>query len=109
MTVFDDMVDDLFADGVLAQDAVYTPLGQPPLPDPVRVTLRAPESSVIDALGGTDLTDPLARVLRVRRSEVAMPVVGDELSTGGETYRVTGDPEAESGGLVWRLSAVQAA
>ena len=108
MTAFDDMVDALFADAVLAQDAIYTPLGEPAWADPVRVTVRDPESSVVDALDGTDLMDPSALVLRVRRADVPVPAKGDTLTlAAGAVYRIDGESAGESNGRIWRLFTVR--
>jgi hypothetical protein len=80
-------------------DAVYTPAGGESLP--VRVTARSPDTIV--GFGATRVHAETA-TFEVRASEVANPRPGDQLTVGGETFMVQGEPERrDPDRLVWTL------
>src|SRR5918996_1302490 len=80
-------------------DTVYTPAGGEPVP--VRVIARRPDAIV--GFGETRIHTETA-TFEVRASEVAGPSPGDQLSVGGETFVVQGEPERrDPDRLVWTL------
>ena len=97
MTVFQGAVDATFA--AFGIDAVYTPAGGEPVP--VRVIARRPDTIV--GFGETRIHAETA-TFEVRASEVASPRPGDQLTVGGETFVVQGEPERrDPDRLVWTL------
>ena len=97
MTVFQGAVDAMFA--AFGLDAVYTPAGGEPVP--VRVIARRPDTIV--AFGDTRIHTETA-TFEVRTSEVASPGPGDQLTVGGETFVIQGEPERrDPDRLVWTL------
>jgi hypothetical protein len=97
---FSAMFDALFRDPNIAQNAVYTPQGGEGVA--VRVVQRAPDITV-DALGVSVHRETGAFEIRV--SEVAQPVRGDTIVTGGRTFTVQGAPVLDDTRLVWVLEA----
>lgn len=95
MTAFSAMIDTLFTDANIAQDAVYSSTGAT-----VRVIVKAPDrrADVFDA-GVVDET----AVLEVRVSEVPAPAAGQTFTLGGVIYIVQGRPRRDSLGLVWTV------
>lgn len=86
------MVDAIFRR--LGEDAAWT--GSTPL---VRVILREQNDDV--QLGDSRIVG-IARFIRVRKSDIAMPVIGQDIEpaeTGG-TYRIIGEPMMDRRG-VW--------
>jgi hypothetical protein len=80
-------------------DALYTPAGGEPTP--VRVITRRPDTIV--GFGGTRIHTEGA-TFEVRASEVADPRPGDQLSVGGDTFVIQGEPERrDPDRLVWSL------
>ena len=97
MTVFQGAVDATFA--AFGIDAVYTPAGGEPVP--VRVIARRPDTIV--GFGDTRIHAETA-TFEVRASEVANPRPGDQLTVGGETFVIQGEPERrDPDRLVWTL------
>ena len=97
MTVFQGAVDATFA--AFGIDAVYTPAGGEPVP--VRVIARRPDTIV--GFGETRIHAETA-TFELRASEVANPRPGDQLTVGGETFVVQGEPERrDPDRLVWTL------
>jgi hypothetical protein len=97
MTAFVGAVDATFA--AFAIDAVYTPAGGDPVP--VRVIARRPDTIV--GFGETRIHTETA-TFEVRASEVANPRPGDQLTVGGETVVVQGEPERrDPDRLVWTV------
>ena len=95
MTVFQGAVDATFA--AFGIDALYTPAGGEPVP--VRVIARRPDTIV--GFGETRIHAETA-TFEVRASEVASPRPGDQLTVGGETFVVQGEPERrDPDRLVW--------
>ena len=99
MTVFQGAVDATFA--AFGIDANYTPLDSEPAAVPVLV--KRPEP--IEGFRETRIHDETA-TFEVRASEVASPQVWDQLTVGGRTFVVRGEPvQPDPDGLVWRLKA----
>jgi hypothetical protein len=97
MTVFRDAVDATFA--AFGIDAVYAPAGGDPVG--VRVIARRPDTIV--GFGETRIHAETA-TFELRASEVGSPRPGDQLTVGGETFVVQGDPERpDPDQLVWTL------
>ena len=102
MTVFAGAVDAAFA--ALGIDATYTPAAGEPVP--VRVIARRPDTIV--GFGETRIHTETA-AFEVRASEVGAPRPGDQLTVGGETSVVQGEPERrDPDRLVWTLDVRQA-
>ena len=80
-------------------DAVYTPAGGEPVP--VRVIAGRPDAIV--GFGETRIHAETTTV-EVRASEVGSPGPDDQLTVGGETFIVQGEPERrDPDRLVWTL------
>jgi hypothetical protein len=99
MTAFQGAVDATFA--AFGIDAVYTPAGGDPVA--VRVIARRPDTIV--GFGETRIHAEAA-TFELRASEVASPRPGDQLTVGGETFAIQGEPERrDPERLVWTLDA----
>jgi hypothetical protein len=97
MTVFQGAVDATFA--AFGVYALYTPAGGEPIP--VRIIARRPDTIV--GFGETRIHAEAA-TFEVRASEVANPRPGDQLTIGGESFVVQGEPERrDPDRLVWSL------
>jgi hypothetical protein len=97
MTVFQGAVDVTFA--AFGIDALYTPAGGELVP--VRVIARRPDAIV--GFGDTRIHAETA-TFEVRASEIASPRPGDQLTVGGESFVVQGEPEhRDPDRLVWTL------
>jgi hypothetical protein len=97
MTVFEGAVDATFA--ALGIEAVYTPTAGDPIP--VRVIAGRPDTIV--GFGETRIHAEAA-TFEVRVSEVANPRPGDQLTVGGDTFVIQGEPERrDPDRLVWTL------
>jgi hypothetical protein len=97
MTVFAGAVDATFA--AFGIDAVYTPVGGEAVP--VRVIARRPDTIV--GFGETRILAETA-TFEVRASEVANPQPDDQLTVGGDTLVIQGEPERrDPNRLVWTL------
>ena len=98
MTVFQGAVDATFA--TFGVEAVYTPAGGDPVT--ARVIARRPDTIV--GFGETRIYTETA-TFEVRASGVATPRPGDQVTVGGETFVVQGEPERrDPDRLVWTLS-----
>jgi hypothetical protein len=97
MTVFQGAVDATF--DAFGTDAVYTPAGGDPVL--VRVIARRPDTIV--GFGETRIHAETA-TFELRASGVASPRPGDQLTVGGETFIVQGEPERrDPDRLVWHV------
>ena len=97
MTVFAGAVDATFA--AFGIEATCTPAGGEPVS--VRVIARRPDTIV--GFGETRIHTETA-TFEVRASEVAGPRPDDQLTVGGETFVVQGEPERhDPDRLVWTL------
>jgi hypothetical protein len=97
MTVFADAVDATFA--AFGIDATYTPAGGEPVP--VRAIARRLDTII--GFGETRIHAETA-TFEVRASEVASPRPGDQLTVGGETFVLQGEPaRRDPDRLVWTL------
>ena len=99
MTVFQGAVDATFA--AFGIDATYTPAGGGPIL--VRVIARRPDTIV--GFEDTRIHAETA-TFEVRASEVATPRPGEQLTIGGDTFVVQGEPERrDPDRLVWHVDA----
>jgi hypothetical protein len=97
MTAFAGAVDATFA--AFGIDAVYTPAGGEPVS--VQVIARRPDTIV--GFGDTRIHAETA-TFELRTSEVANPRSGDQLTVGGESLVVQGEPDRrDPDRLVWTL------
>ena len=97
MTVFAGAVDATFT--AFGADATYTPAGGEPVV--VRVIARRPDTIV--GFGETRIHAETT-AFEVRASEVASPRPDDQLTVGGETFIIQGEPERrDPDQLVWTL------
>ena len=97
MTAFAGAVDATFA--AFGIDATYVPAGG----DPVSVRVIAKRPDTIVGFGETRIHTETA-TFEVRASDVASPRPGDQLTVGGETFVVQGEPERrDPDRLVWTL------
>ena len=97
MTAFQGAVDATFA--AFGINALYTPAGDQPVS--VRVIARRPDTIV--GFGETRIHAETA-TFEVRASDVASPRPGDQLTVGGKTFVVQGEPERrDPDQLVWTL------
>ena len=98
MTVFAGAVDATFA--AFGIDAVYTPAAGG---DPVSVRVIARRPDTIVGFGETRIHAETA-TFELRASEVPSPGPGDQLTVGGESFVVQGEPERrDPDGRVWHL------
>jgi hypothetical protein len=86
MTAFQGAVDATFA--AFGIDAVYTPAGG----DPVSVRVIAKRPDTIVGFGDTRIHAETA-TFEVRESELPNPRPGDQLTLGGDTFVIQGEPE----------------
>jgi hypothetical protein len=98
MTALDAALDALFADGNIAQGAVYTANGGAPIP--VRVVTRRPDE--ITGFGEARLWSETTRV-DLRVAEVPAPRPGDRIEIDGEAFLIQGEPVRDRERLVWTL------
>ena len=97
MTEFQGAVDATFA--AFGIDAVYTPAGGAPVS--VRVIAKRPDTIV--GFGETRVHAETATV-ELQASDIASPRPDDQLTVGGETFVVQGEPERrDPDWLVWSL------
>jgi hypothetical protein len=97
MTVFAGAVDATFA--AFGIDALYTPAGG----EPVSLRVIATRPDAVIGFGETRIHAQTA-TFEVRASDVADPRPGDQLSVGGETFVVQGEPDRrDPDRLVWSL------
>jgi len=97
MTAFPGAVDATFA--AFGIDAVYTPSGG----DPVQMRVIARRPDAIAGFGETRIHAETA-TFELRASEVPEPRPGDQLTVGGETFVIQGEPERrDPDRLVWSL------
>ena len=97
MTVFEGAVNATFA--AFGIDASYVPAGG----EPVSARVIAMRPDTIVGFGETRIHAETA-TFEVRASEVASPRSGDQLTVGGETFVIQGEPERrDPDRLVWTL------
>jgi hypothetical protein len=97
MTVLAGAVDATFA--AFGIDAVYTPAGG----EPVSVRVIAKRLDTIVGFGETRIHAETA-TFELRASKVTSPHPGDQLTIGGKTFVVQGEPERrDPDRLVWTL------
>jgi hypothetical protein len=97
MTAFRGAVDATFA--AFGIDATYTPAGGESVS--VRVIARRPDTIV--GFGETRIHAETA-TFEIRASEIANPRPDDQLTVGGDTFLVQGEPERrDPDRLVWTL------
>jgi hypothetical protein len=97
MTAFQGAVDATFA--AFGIDALYTPAGSDPVP--VRVIARRPDTIV--GFGEACIRAETA-TFELRAGEVANPRPDDQLTVGGQTFVIQGEPERrDPDRLVWTV------
>ena len=97
MTAFAGAVDATFA--AFGIDATYTPAGGEPVS--LRLIARPPDTIV--GFGDTRIHAETA-TFELRASEVANPRPDDQLTVGGQTFVIQGEPERrDPDRLVWTL------
>jgi hypothetical protein len=97
MTVVRGAVDVTFA--AFGIDAVYMPAGG----EPVSVRVIARRQDTIVGFGETRIHAETA-TFELRASEVANPRSGDQLTVGGESFVIQGEPERrDPDRLVWKV------
>jgi hypothetical protein len=97
MTVMRSAIDSVF--DAFGFSATYVPAGGDPLV--VKVIARRPDTIV--GFGETRVHTETA-TLELRASEVVSPRPGDELTVGGESFVIQGEPERrDPDRLVWSL------
>jgi hypothetical protein len=97
MTAFEGAVDATFA--AFGIDAVYTPAGG----EPVSVRVIAGRPDTIVRFGETRIHAETA-TFEVRAREVASPRPEDQLTVGGQTFVVQGEPERrDPDRMLWTL------
>jgi hypothetical protein len=98
MAAFAGLVDRLFADPNLGQDATYEPADGEPIS--VRVVVR--RADAVTEFGAARLWSETTR-FDVRVAEVASPRPGDRLVLDGESFIVQGEPVRDRERLVWTV------
>ena len=96
---FVDMIVALFADSVLAKDAVYQPQGSSGFA--VRVMAKQPD--VITGFGDASIHSATT-LFDVQVKDVLQPAVGDRLTVDGVAYIIQSEPVADRERLVWTLN-----
>ena len=97
ISAFEGALDATFA--AFGIDADYTPVGGEPVP--VRVIAKRPDAIV--GVGETRLHAETAN-FELRASEVSSPRPGDQLTVGGDTFVVQGEPKRhDPDRRVWSL------
>ena len=99
MSVFDTMIDTLFANPELSQTATYTPVNGSPVT--VRVVKASPKQQEWGAFQTHASVPPY--IYDVRGSEVGEPKDGDVLVVGAASFKVR-SCEKDEEQLVWRLN-----
>ena len=99
--VFDAMIAALFANPVLAKDAVY----QPQTGDSFAVRVMAKQPDVITNFGGGSIHNATT-LFDIQSSDVLQPAVGDRITVDGITYIIQSEPVADRERLVWTLNVV---
>lgn len=96
-TAFEDAFSVMFTDVNISKAATYSPVSGAPVS--VRAILTSPSSIVYPFESPVSVE---GYMVDVRKSEVAQPVEGDEITIGSDTYTVRSvKPDTER--LVWRL------
>lgn len=98
MTVFDDMLADLFGDPDMGIDAVHWPAGAR-AGDTVRLVLSS-DRSEFPVGAGRIVAERVTG--QVRAAELPAIAKGDWLQAGGVWYRIDANPERDAAGL-WQL------
>ena len=91
-------IDDLFADPIIGQDAVYTASGG----DAVAIRVVARRADAVTGFGEARLWAETAR-FDIRVAEVTSPRPGDRIEVSGDAYLVQGEPVRDSARLVWTV------
>ena len=94
-------IDALFADPILALDAVYRAGGVDP-GIPVRIIVRRPDR--VGEFGETRIVAETV-MIDVRVSEIAAPADGHTFEVNGTVYVTEGEPIRDAERLVWTIEA----
>jgi hypothetical protein len=98
MTAFAGLVDRLFADPNVGQDATWEPADG----EPVSVRVVARRADAVTEFGGARLWSETTR-LDLRVAEAANPRPGDRIIIAGEAFVVQGEPVRDRERLVWSI------
>ncbi|WP_412049488.1 hypothetical protein ACK6D9_17500 [Hoeflea sp. Naph1] len=98
MTAFTAVVDALFADPNIGQEAVYTSDGGAP----VLVRIVSRQADAITDFGDARLWSETTRI-DLRVAEVPAPRPGDRLEIDGEAFLIQGEPVRDRERLVWTV------
>lgn len=101
LEAFSSAIDTMFEQ--LGEDAAYTPVGGGPTVT-VRIIPAAPTAGSGRSTPAGYLIQPEAN-FQVRKSEVALPAIGDLIEHDGAVHRVQSDPEPHALKSVWLLDA----
>lgn len=102
MNAFSAMLDQLFADPNMAQDAIHTRTGEVIQPSKtVRAVIRQPD---VTAEPFGQPVSSASTLLEIRVAEVPdRPASGDTFRIGAVTYTVQGTPQRDPDRLVWTI------
>ena len=97
--MFDQAINDLFADPNLAVDGIWRAGGTGPVV-PARVIVRRPDR--IAEFGGTRIS-AATTLIEVRVADAPTLAEGDTLEVEGTLYIVQGEPMRDSARLIWTV------
>lgn len=101
MTIFADVIDALFTDPALAEDAIWR-VGGAGTGITVRVIRKSPDEFV--GFGSSRAILPSV-IIAVRGSQVAAPASGDTVQIGTMMFDIIAQPRRDSLGLIWECEA----
>ena len=99
MSIFALVIETLFGDPNMAQDAIYTPTGG--TPTLIRVVSRRADE--ITGFGDARLWSETTRI-DLRVGEVPAPRPGDRIEIDGDAFLIQGEPVRDCERLVWTVN-----